>query len=616
MKSSLNCYANAFCATLYRVTNYALVIEECFSRNQYVSRMNGYDFAWYSKCGGENSGLDVTISIKNEHGVIINSTQNLQLITELVYSDGSPTPFMPLSPLKERKKTCLSNKPLYRPLRPEPVLGPNLALVPFCFRIEEVSFHHTGHTGFKLKVSSSRNSPMMVHPGVLTENIIVLSKPKQDAKSGISCYPMTPITSSSRNFPALQNCFIDNESNAFIAIDTLISGLRNKDGHCICCCKKILDDFFETRFHAESCHLVTNLFPFIKKTEIDLQAKTQKKKKRHQGRKIRTSTTITPSKRTFEDIDMKVKVVKSTPKPTKFCGNNVKTEDITENSSSIATTPKTSNLNSDDPKFKSMGSPIQNGEARFRCTKIPITETFKVSPIRSGKMYQNSVSNRRHEDGSNRHELLYESYSRWGTSTPWPKRIKVEHGASSIRALPSLHGNKSTFGVGNNKNLDFANMFEGSTVSSKLSPQESIGSISLNLAKSVTFDENIASTALSLDSDIRFELPRKNASSSTSSNHWPKEIKEENSSLVSSKDTTPPPNKSTLKIISHKNLDFGNMFDGSTVSSKLSPQESICSMSLNLTKSVTFEKNLVSEGLSLDADVSPLFGRTSVGKER
>ena len=53
--------------------------------NQFVTRIQGLEFAWYSKCGGENAGLDVTISLKNEKGQIVKSS-DLQNIINLQMS--------------------------------------------------------------------------------------------------------------------------------------------------------------------------------------------------------------------------------------------------------------------------------------------------------------------------------------------------------------------------------------------------------------------------------------------------------------------------------------------------------------------------------------------------
>ena len=178
------------------VTEYALVIEERFIDNPYVCRLPDHGpmtFAWYSKCGGENAGLDVTIHIKNAKGKIHNCFKYpVELKTELIYSDGSNAPLMPNSPLKERRNTKCSKIPLFHPLRPSPIFPTEVGSQTFSFRIEEVSIHHPGQTGFKLKVSIANMDSLStwisddscidfhVHPGILDEIIIVRSKPKLD----------------------------------------------------------------------------------------------------------------------------------------------------------------------------------------------------------------------------------------------------------------------------------------------------------------------------------------------------------------------------------------------------------------------------------------------------
>ena len=136
-------------------------------------------FAWFSRCGGEKSGLSVTIKLKDEKGRTVQPTDDIHLKTELIYSDGTATPNMPLSPLKERRARNASRKTLYRPLVPDPTLRPSNPSASFSFRIEEVSFHHPDKDGFKLMVLPA-NDNYTIHPGVLEESITVLSKPKYD----------------------------------------------------------------------------------------------------------------------------------------------------------------------------------------------------------------------------------------------------------------------------------------------------------------------------------------------------------------------------------------------------------------------------------------------------
>ena len=88
------------------VTSYSLSIEKSFLDNQFVSSKNDTNFDWHSIYGGENTGIKVIFHLKDERVRICNTyfTQ-LELNNELVYANGSATPFMPLSPLKEQKSS-------------------------------------------------------------------------------------------------------------------------------------------------------------------------------------------------------------------------------------------------------------------------------------------------------------------------------------------------------------------------------------------------------------------------------------------------------------------------------------------------------------------------------
>ena len=97
------------------VTSYSLSIDKRFLGNQCVSITDDTDFAWYSKCGGKNYGLKFIFHLKDKKGRIFNpSMWPLERNTEIVYDDGSVTPFMPLSPLKdknppEQAKSCFGH---------------------------------------------------------------------------------------------------------------------------------------------------------------------------------------------------------------------------------------------------------------------------------------------------------------------------------------------------------------------------------------------------------------------------------------------------------------------------------------------------------------------------
>ena len=166
---------------LLRAAEYSLSIEENFSHCLQVLRRGTTEiFDWFNKTGGENAGIDVIVHLRNSRGAIEENYPNkLAIKAELVYDDGTPAPTMPFAPLRERRSSGHSKNPLFRPLRPEPILGKGRGSQSFSFRIEEVSFHHPGHDGFKLKVSSKDNLTNIL-PGLMEETIVVRSKPKPD----------------------------------------------------------------------------------------------------------------------------------------------------------------------------------------------------------------------------------------------------------------------------------------------------------------------------------------------------------------------------------------------------------------------------------------------------
>ena len=95
------------------VTSYSLSIEQRFLDEQFVSSVNDTGFAWYSKCVGDNAGIKFIFHLKYDKGRIFNpSLKPFELNTELVCADGSVTPFMPLSPLKEQKSSRARINPL------------------------------------------------------------------------------------------------------------------------------------------------------------------------------------------------------------------------------------------------------------------------------------------------------------------------------------------------------------------------------------------------------------------------------------------------------------------------------------------------------------------------
>ena len=87
----------------FSITSYYLSIEKHLTYNQFVSNTNDTGFDWYSKCGGVNDGPKVIFRLKDKKCYIFNpSLIPLELNMKLVYAYGYYTPFMPLSPLKEK----------------------------------------------------------------------------------------------------------------------------------------------------------------------------------------------------------------------------------------------------------------------------------------------------------------------------------------------------------------------------------------------------------------------------------------------------------------------------------------------------------------------------------
>eukprot|EP00562_Extubocellulus_spinifer_P002531 CAMPEP_0178483286 /NCGR_PEP_ID=MMETSP0696-20121128/7156_1 /TAXON_ID=265572 /ORGANISM="Extubocellulus spinifer, Strain CCMP396" /LENGTH=589 /DNA_ID=CAMNT_0020110799 /DNA_START=633 /DNA_END=2402 /DNA_ORIENTATION=- len=265
------------------VTNLALSIEQDFTGNPYVMQIDSSDdFAWYSKCGGDKSGLSVIFHLRDEKGRIVNPSMAMPLRTELVYADGSPTPIMPLAPLKQRRSSKMSKISLYHPLVPDPCLEPSADSKSFSFRIEEVSFHHPGKRGFKLKVSPAHPTQHFVHPGFLEENIIVLSKPKHDANktkkkrggrvsiTGISGTTLTTrddgeIGARPTKIRKVSNTADHTEGGPHVSLplDIFVDNLR-PDGKCLSCGKKVsAGSFLDEKSHKKSCQFRSGFLPSI-----------------------------------------------------------------------------------------------------------------------------------------------------------------------------------------------------------------------------------------------------------------------------------------------------------------------------------------------------------------
>jgi hypothetical protein len=112
---------------------------------------------------------------------VTNHSLPIPTTTQLVYSDGSPAPEMPLAPLKERKTAAASSNPLFRRVRADPIILPNQSSADFSFRIEEVSMHHI-HKGGGFRIRIYTEEPAMrylISPGLLEEVIVVRSKARK-----------------------------------------------------------------------------------------------------------------------------------------------------------------------------------------------------------------------------------------------------------------------------------------------------------------------------------------------------------------------------------------------------------------------------------------------------
>ena len=287
----------------YSVTNLALSIEEGFSKNAHVHQITGLSdtFAWYSKCGGDKAKLQVYVSIKDEKGRRYNPRSTIPLKTELVYDDGDPAPLKPVAPVKKRLSTAksksskknatastcttaveeLSDLPLFRPMEDDPVvLEPDSDSKAFSFRIEEVSFHHPGKVGFKLKVSPSTPQMPYIHPGVMDETIIVLSKPKHKkseesnnaskTKRGGRKSILGDLDIDATGSPAKKARKVSKEEedgddegglNAVVPLSALIQSLIIQ-GKCLSCNKKVASEsFFSERSHKKTCSFRSSLLP-------------------------------------------------------------------------------------------------------------------------------------------------------------------------------------------------------------------------------------------------------------------------------------------------------------------------------------------------------------------
>lgn len=163
----------------------ALSIESCFDNNDKIIKIDKNVFVYYNKLASSCGGPEITISLLDEDGAIWShhDLPAIPLETQLVYENGIPVPIMPIRPLrvKPRKKDegsiVRSAKPIF--IRDDPVLEIGQSSTKLVFDLEEVTYHHHGHDGFKVRVSTKKGQKLVVHPAVMKELIVVLSKPKK-----------------------------------------------------------------------------------------------------------------------------------------------------------------------------------------------------------------------------------------------------------------------------------------------------------------------------------------------------------------------------------------------------------------------------------------------------
>ena len=70
-------------------------------------------------------------------------------------------------------------KPIFIRKSAEPVLERGQSTSKFAFDLVEVTYHHHGHDGFKVRVSTKKGHNVVVHPSLMNELVFVLSKPQK-----------------------------------------------------------------------------------------------------------------------------------------------------------------------------------------------------------------------------------------------------------------------------------------------------------------------------------------------------------------------------------------------------------------------------------------------------
>jgi hypothetical protein len=164
-------------------------------RNRHTIHLVDDFYAWFAKSGGGTLGLEAEVVMLDEDGSTVEHYAcKVPLKTALIYSDGIPAPERMVNAKAHSKGkgkgkgkgTFLASSShdaakklqLFNDLTANHSLGPEKLSQNLSFRIEEVSFHHAAHAGFKIKVSLANSGQMNVRAAILNETIVVLSKPK------------------------------------------------------------------------------------------------------------------------------------------------------------------------------------------------------------------------------------------------------------------------------------------------------------------------------------------------------------------------------------------------------------------------------------------------------
>jgi hypothetical protein len=255
-------------------------------KNQHVVKTDD-GYVWFGKCGTSNSGLDVDVSLKKEDGATVLSPNPIPFVAELLYDDFLPAPEFVLSSHKLRRNSTSENK-TKKPMKPMKLftqLTRNPAILPYenkasvTFRIEEVSFHHPGHTGFKVKVSALHDSQAIIHPAILRDLVVVLSKPKYESgfdkkeectqsNKSLKKRNFGLMDTNQSNFPPLtiprQVSTGQTSNEAHVNLHNLADCFV-RHGVCMCCKLEMQSskDFYSTAAHKITCHAVMNLLPRI-----------------------------------------------------------------------------------------------------------------------------------------------------------------------------------------------------------------------------------------------------------------------------------------------------------------------------------------------------------------